>query len=161
MERGVAPASPGIYALYSGRDVAYVGKAVSVRSRIDQHLVLRNSSITTGVAAVSLNPDLLTEVRWWTDARFADALNLAAAELVAFDVLQPVLRSRGGVSQEARALAADREFRATMVVKFTGPSSGHRTVLRLEAALGRLTELERRVALLEAAVAEVKRGAQP
>jgi len=55
------PSVPGIYALYgvdgSARFVAYVGKAGKLRERLGQHLVRRDSSITTGASVVSLNPD--------------------------------------------------------------------------------------------------------
>lgn len=37
---------------------------------------------------------------------------LLAAELVAFDILEPALRSRGGITNEARQLYGDAEFKA-------------------------------------------------
>ena len=68
------PKVPAVYALYGGRGrgsyVAYVGQAVKLRVRIEQHLVRRDSSVVTGVAAVSLNPDHVTEVRWWVHPEF-------------------------------------------------------------------------------------------
>jgi excinuclease UvrABC nuclease subunit len=62
------PNLPAIYAMYGGqgrsRYVAYVGLATKLKSRVEQHLVRRDSSVTTGVSAVSLNPEYVTEVRW-------------------------------------------------------------------------------------------------
>ena len=62
------PATPAVYAIQGGwgryRYVAYVAIADDLKRRIDQHLVRRDSSITTGVAAASLAPDPVTEVVW-------------------------------------------------------------------------------------------------
>ena len=61
------PNRPALYALMSGAgaraDIAYVGTAGKLRQRITQHLVRRDSSVTTGTSAVQLNPDYVTEVR--------------------------------------------------------------------------------------------------
>jgi hypothetical protein len=42
-----------------------------------------------------LNPDYVTELRWWEHPDFAERYVLEAAELVAYDMLNPALRSRG------------------------------------------------------------------
>ena len=53
------PRVPGIYVMRTKTDdVAYVGLSNKLRDRIDQHLYLRDSSVTTGVQATVLNPDL-------------------------------------------------------------------------------------------------------
>jgi excinuclease UvrABC nuclease subunit len=86
------PNVPAIYAMYGGEDrryVAYVGIGDNLRQRITQHLVNVNSSATTATGAVRLHPDHLTAVVWWEHASFADRVGLQAAELVAFDVLEP------------------------------------------------------------------------
>ena len=92
------PSVPAVYALYGGhgahRYVGYVGISDNLKRRINHHLVQRSSSVVTGVAVASLNPDLVTEVEWWEDKSFGKTLRLAAAELVAFEILNPVLRSR-------------------------------------------------------------------
>ena len=99
------PSNAGIYALYGGTGsvfVAYVGTADNLRRRLNQHLVLRNSSVTAGTSIVSLQPDLIREVRWWTDPDFQeDSTALLAAELIAFEILEPALRSRGSVTRAA------------------------------------------------------------
>ena len=93
------PNAPAVYALYSGdrgaRYIAYVGIAGALKRRIVEHCIRRNSSVTTGASAVSLNPDLLTSMEWWEHPSFGETVNLKAAEMVAFEVLQPALRSRG------------------------------------------------------------------
>lgn len=109
------PTVPAVYAMYGGQNprlyVAYVGVAGRLKSRIIQHLVRRDSSVTTGTSAVVLNPDYVTEVRWWEHPDFAERHVLEAAELVAFDVLDPALRSRGGIPARAKELYAAEAFR--------------------------------------------------
>src|SRR3712207_4555331 len=85
------PSCPAVYGMYGGRGrssyVAYVGIADVLRRRIIQHLVNRDSSVATGTAAVGLNPDYVTAVRWWEHPEFGQRHVLEAAELVAFDIL--------------------------------------------------------------------------
>ena len=63
------PQKPAVYALMGGygrnRYVAYVGVASKLRQRIIQHLVNRDSSVATGTSAACLNPDYVSEIRWW------------------------------------------------------------------------------------------------
>ena len=98
------PNSPAVYAMYGGHDrmrfVAYVGVADKLKRRIIQHLVNRDSSVATGTSAVGLNPDYVTEVRWWEHPRFNDWNVLVAAELMAFEVFDPALRSRGRIPRK-------------------------------------------------------------
>jgi hypothetical protein len=47
------------------RYVACVGLGSKLRGRVEQHLTRRDCSVTTGVSAVSLNPDKVPEVHWW------------------------------------------------------------------------------------------------
>src|SRR5215218_2579111 len=100
------PKKPAVYAMYGGWPprlwVAYVGEAGHLASRIDQHFVRRDSSVATGAAAATLNPDAVREVRWWEHASFAEKVERQAAELVAFDILGPALRSRGGIGPKAK-----------------------------------------------------------
>jgi hypothetical protein len=149
------PNLPALYAMYGGRGsglyVAYVGIAgTSLRGRVEQHLIRRDSSVTTGVAAVSLNPDAVTEVRWWTHERFGARLALEAAELVAFDVLNPALRSRGTVSAQAKALYGDSAFVGEVRELLSGKPAGILILPSLVEALARITSLEERIAAIEA-----------
>lgn len=143
------PNVPAVYALYGGRDnslyVAYIGVADRLRNRIDQRLVRRDSSVASRYAAVGLNPDQVTELRWWTDASFADRSQLEAAELVAFDALEPALRSRGRVQEPSRILHADPAFHDRLRIQFTGPSSGRLVLPNLQDALDRIAALQRQV----------------
>lgn len=144
---------PAVYAMYGGRSssayVAYVGVADVLKRRVVQHLIRRDSSVTTGMSAVSLNPDLVTEVRWWEHPRFTERAVLLAAELVAFDVLEPALRSRGGITGEAKQLYFDESFSVSMRSHFASEATGRLLIPTLQATLERIEDLERRVAALE------------
>jgi hypothetical protein len=111
-ENSTIPQAPALYLLedFNG-NAAYVGMSGQLRSRIDQHFVRRDSSVTTGVAAASLNPDRIRRVKWWLDDRFGQREWLEAAELVAFEIFEPTLRSLGGISEKARAICEQRGFR--------------------------------------------------
>ncbi len=147
------PQVPSVYAMYGGegrgRYVAYVGIAQKLKGRVVQHLVRRDSSVTTGTSAVQLNPDYVTEVEWWEHPDFAQRHVLEASELVAFDVLDPALRSRGAPQEKARERYADEGFRQEMRLLFEGEPAGRLVIPTLEDALERIAELEGRVAELE------------
>ena len=146
------PNDPAIYAMYGGgerRWVAYVGMAGHVRQRVEQHLVLRDSSVATGTSTVGLNPDHVRAVEWWQHSLFSDKTDRAAAELVAFDVLEPALRSRGGINKLARERAGQPDFRAQMVALFKGPPTGRVLLPTFDELVERIEELERRLESLE------------
>ena len=85
------PNVPAVYALYSGgkgpKYVAYVGIAGRLKQRIVQHLIKRDSSVTTGTSAVNLNPDQVMSLSWWVHTDFDETVKLKAAEMVAFEIL--------------------------------------------------------------------------
>ena len=147
------PNIPAVYALYGGQGhglyVAYVGVADKLKNRIRQHLVRRDSSVTTGTSAAGLNPDYVTEVRWWEHSRFADRYVLEAAELAAFDELEPALRSRGKVTNSVKQLCSDNSWRQEMHRLFSSEPAGYLIIPSLLDALDRIADLERRVELLE------------
>jgi len=119
-----------------------------------QHLVKRDSSIATGTSAVALNPDYVTEVRWWEHPDFSKRHVLEAAELVAFDVLDPALRSRGAIQEQAKQLYADESFREKMRAVFLSEPTGRIIFPTLRDALKRIAQLERRLAALEQRLAK-------
>jgi hypothetical protein len=138
--------------MYGGderRYVAYVGIADELRRRVTQHLISRNSSVTTGTTAVGLNPDHVRGVEWWEHPAFTNRVDLAAAELIAFDVLEPALRSRGAIPSDARHRAHDNSFRVELTELFQRPPAG-RLILHSFAALAeRVAQLEHRLAHME------------
>ncbi|HDN80501.1 MAG TPA: hypothetical protein ENG33_08570 [Chloroflexi bacterium] len=147
------PNVPAIYALYGGRGrglyVAYVGAAEALKRRIIQHIVSRDSSVAVGTSAVNLNPDYVTEIRWWEHPEFAERYILEAAELVAFEVLNPALRSRGNISQRAKQLYENEEFRRKMRSVFTGEPTGRLRLLTLQDVIEKIIELEERLNAIE------------
>jgi hypothetical protein len=150
------PNVPAVYALYGGAGrsqyVAYVGIADRLKERITQHLVRRDSSIVTGVSTVGLNPNLVTEVRWWVHPDFSDRTVLQAGELLAFDALEPALRSRGGITGEAKSLYNTTEFKDRMLPLFTESPAGRLVRPTLQDAMQRIAELEREVAHLKSRI---------
>ena len=147
------PNAPAVYAFYSGgrgpQYVAYVGIAGKLKQRIVQHLIRRDSSVATGTSAVSLNPDQLTRIEWWEHPKFERTVNRKAAEMVAFDILQPALRSRGRDDSAGREVMAQASFRESMEVLFKGQPSGAVDFLTLADALQRIDQLERQIKALE------------
>jgi hypothetical protein len=147
------PDAPAVYAMYAGKGqglyCAYIGVAGKLKQRVFQHLVRRDSSVTTGTSAVVLKPEYITEIRWWEHQDFSERHILEAGELVAFDVLEPILRSRGGIQEKARQRHFDEVFRANMLALFQGEPSGRISLMTLQDAFERIAELERRVKELE------------
>jgi hypothetical protein len=147
------PNRPALYALYGGAGtrayVAYVGIAESLKRRAAQHLLLRDSSVATGTSAVGINPDYVTALKWWEHSRFSERKALQAAEMVAFDVLDPALRSRGGVSKAAQALYDSRDFRKEMETLLKKNPSGHLRIPSLEGVARGLARLEERLEKIE------------
>ena len=147
------PNRPALYALYGGAGtrvyVAYVGIADSLRRRAAQHLLLRDSSVATGTSAVGINPDYVTALKWWEHHRFSDRKVLEAAEMVAFDVLDPALRSRGGISKVAQALYDSRPFRKEMETLLKKSPSGYLRIPSLEGVARGLAQLEERLQRIE------------
>lgn len=154
------PSIPAVYAMYGGSSprAAYVGVAGKLKQRIIQHLVRRDSSVTTGTSVVSLNPDLVTRLNWWTHPRFESRDALEAAELIAFDVLDPVLRSTGNITDCAKQLYENQRFVSEMQTLFMAQPAGELTIRSLENAFEIIEQLTERLADLEKQIATLKRG---
>jgi hypothetical protein len=154
------PDVPAVYALYAGRGrdvyVAFIGVTQDLKTRIEQHLVSRDSRVAGATSAVSINPEYVTEVRWWTHPMFLEQSSLEAAMLIACDILDPVLRSESGISDQARKLYNEPPFVARIMELIKERAAGHFVVRTLDDAWEqidahkhRLAELERRLAQLE------------
>jgi hypothetical protein len=147
------PNRPALYALYGGAGsrayVAYIGITDSLKRRAAQHLLLRDSSISTGTSAVGINPAYITALKWWEHHRFSKRAALEAAERVAFDVLDPALRSRRGFSKAAQALYGNRPFRKEMETLLKESPSGYLAMPSSEEVSRRLSRLEERIEKME------------
>lgn len=154
------PDVPAVYALYAGRGhdvyVAFIGMTHDLKMRIEQHLVRRDTNLAGATSAVSINPEYVTEVRWWTHPAFLEQASLEAGMLIACDVLEPVLRSEAGVGDQARKLYNEPPFVARMVEMIKQRPAGHFVVRtlddaweRIDAHEQRLADLERRLAAFE------------
>ena len=143
---GTVPTKPGIYLLEDfSENVTYVGISKELRARLDQHFNRRDSSVTTGVAAACLNPDSIWRAKWWLDSRLEEKTWREAAELVAFDMFQPTLRSLGGISEAARAIYAKGTFKQTAQSMLNRAPDGEFLPLNLPNLLARVKELRERV----------------
>ena len=96
-----------------------------------------------------LNPDYVTNLSWWEHPDFEEAEKLKAAELIAFEVLNPVLRSRGAVNRSALQLVSDKVFYEEIKDLFESSPTGNIKFPSLSDALERINKLERRVQQLE------------
>lgn len=150
---GEVPRVPGVYAMHGGDPprtwVAYVGIAGDIQGRLIQHFVRRDSSVVTQSSAVGLNIDFVNHVDWWQHPDFTDADHRHAAEMIAFDVLDPALRSRGNPRRSARLLVEDRAFRSAMEQLFKQPATGRFTPPRLRDVATQVRRLENRLEQLE------------
>jgi hypothetical protein len=129
--------------------VAYVGIAGNLRTRLDQHFVKRDSSVVTGTSAVGVNVEHVRYIDWWTRTLFDDENRLHAAELVAFDVLDPALRSRGRPRQAARAYLDDPNFVNDVRKIIGGPADGRLVLPEIADLSDAVADLQRRVDALE------------
>lgn len=137
------PQAAGVYLLedFNG-NAAYVGMSSRLRARIEQHFIRRDSSITTGAAAASLNPDRIHTIKWWLEERFTNREWLEAAELVAFEVFEPTLRSLGGVSEKARTISEEPGFKDEVRSILSRAPDGEFLPLNLKNLHARVLALE-------------------
>jgi hypothetical protein len=147
------PNCPALYALCGGTSrhayVAYVGITDKLKRRAAQHLLTRDSSAATGTSATGINPDYVTEIRWWEHRRFSKPAAREAAELVAFGVLDPALRSRKRVGKAAQDLLMSSRFRKEMEMLLKNAPTGHLHIPSLEQVARRLATFEDRLARIE------------
>jgi hypothetical protein len=138
------PNVPAVYAFYSGgrgpQYAAYVGIAGRLKQRIIQHLIRRDSSVATGTSAVNLNPDQVTSLSWWEHADFKHTVNLKAAEMVAFEILNPALRSRGTTDKAGSQLLKEEDYYSKMQVLFQGNPTGSVAFVTLTDPMNILTD---------------------
>lgn len=147
------PNCPALYALYGGTGrhayVAYVGITDKLKRRAAQHLLTRDSSAATGTSATGINPDYVTEIRWWEHPRFSKPAAREAAELVAFKLLDPALRSRKPIGKAAQELLKSSRFRKEMEMLFKKKPTGRLPIPSLEQVARRLSVFEDRLDRIE------------
>jgi len=148
------PDIPAVYAFHSaGRGkqyVAYVGFAHHLKQRVVKHLIGRDNSNENGFSAISLNPNQLTRLEWWEHPSFDKTINMKVAAMVAFEILQPALRSRARDDNVGKLTIHDDSFVISMQELFKGPATGSVDMFSFSDALRRIDLLEKRVHQLEA-----------
>jgi hypothetical protein len=147
------PNRPALYALYGGTGrhayVANVGITDKLKRRVAQHLLTRDSSAATDPSAVGINPDYVTEIRWWEHGRFSKPAAREAAELVAFKLLDPALRSRKPIGRASQELLKSSRFRKEMETLLNKTPTGHLHIPSLEQVARRLSAFEDRLNKIE------------
>ena len=108
----------------------------------------RDSSASTGTSATGINAEYVTEIWWWEHPRFSELPVREAAELVAFDLLNPALRSRKGIGKAAQKLCESSRFRKEMGKLIKKPT-GRLTLPSLDRVWRRLSAVEDRLATVE------------
>ncbi len=96
-----------------------------------------------------MNIELVHHVDWWEHPKFVEENHRHAAEMIAFDVLDPALRSRGRPRRNAQQLASDGPFRVLMQDLFAQSPTGRLTPPRLSDIATRLSAVEARLDELE------------
>jgi hypothetical protein len=143
------PNVPAIYVLYGGKGSrkfeAYVGITDKLHRRVHQHLIKRDSSVSTGTSVVSLNPDYVTSLKWWEYPEFAKKECREAAEIIAFKKFNPVLRSRGNHSTQAKELENDATFKKNIEELLEKPPTNQKEFPDFQDLLEKLNNLEREV----------------
>lgn len=143
------PSVPAVYLMYEGKDVIYAGVSKSLKARILQHLIRRDSSITTGASAVSINPDYLDKIVWYQYDSFEDKITREAAEIIAFDVFKPVIKSRGKVNNASKELSLNEDFKKEITNLFDKGISGYLKIENFETVLYKVSKLEEKINLLQ------------
>ena len=145
------PNLPSVYAIYGKNHEIpiYIGKTKTLKERIKQHLISRNSSIVTGQNGYSLDPDYVEKVAWWQHEYFYDPSQLEAAELIGFEQMNPIIRSQGNKTKKAIEKKDDINFEQEMIQLFQEQPCGELIITNLNQALKRITELEDRLEKLE------------
>ena len=148
--RSSIPKEAGIYAMYDrNREVAYVGVSKNLRNRIEDHMTYRSSSVTTGVSATVLNPEKVGHICWWLNPKFSDKGYREAAEVIAFKILNPSLRSRGKVINRTKPFLEDQTFCDEMARLFRSKPSGVFYPKTFDNLADLVLELQNRVSELE------------
>ena len=96
-----------------------------------------------------LNPEKVGYIRWWLNPKFSDKGYREAAEVIAFKVLNPSLRSRGKVINRTQPFLEDQTFCDEMECLFRDEPSGAFYPKTFDNLVDLVLELDKRVSELE------------
>jgi len=146
---GEVPNIPCVYIFLGGKEraehIVYVGIANKLRDRLIQHLVNYDSSVTCGMSTARIIPDKVSKIKYWSHREFKNRVKLEAAELIAFDFFNPILKSRGKIRTESIVLASNAKFKKTMENLFSDHPLGIFIRLDLDDVIERLLKLEKKI----------------
>ena len=109
-----------------------------------------------GTSVAILNPDYVSDVRWWIHDDFADKDVRKAAEVIAAEILDPVLKSRRGPTDKAQGKLGEADFQTRMKSLFESQPAGHLKILTLKDALNKIDNLQDRILALEIRLRRLK-----
>ena len=104
--------------------MVFVGIAESLLERVVEQLAIREAPSVLSSSKLALEPAFLSELHWWEHSEFTDSDALRAAEFVASDLFDPVLRSRRPIGTKAAQLVENHAFRTRMHAALTAPPTG-------------------------------------
>ena len=152
------PQFPGIYGFKGPNDIqdnySYIGISNKLRERVSQHLLKRDSSVSTGASTISLNPDKIAECHWWIHETFGNRETLEAAELIAFERFNPTLVSRCSPSTKALDISNNEDSIKQMEKLFSNVPSGYIKFYDLSWAINKIKELENEILELKKVISD-------
>ncbi len=146
------PNKPAIYILLSGKgqnSILYVGETDNLRRRIGQHIVKRDSSVTMEGSPVKIDPTHVEKVEWWEHSDLENPVAREAAELIAFEIFNPRVRSGANVRKDSVTMSKDAKFYGTISSLFKGLPTGRLVIMNIESVVEKLVALEERISKLE------------
>jgi hypothetical protein len=148
------PLRPAVYVLHGfGVSVdeapVFVGVAENLRRRAAEQLVIDHGQLSSS-SSLPLRAGWISELRWWEHPSFEDRHALRAAELVASEHLDPLLRSRVDISALARRIYEEDESRARLLSIFQAPPTGSLPLPSLAALMQRIEDIDSRLQRLAA-----------
>ena len=154
------PQLPGINGFKRPNNIqdnySYIGLSNKLRESVSQHLLKRDSNVTTGASAISLNPDKIAECHWWIHESFGTREYLEAAELIAFERFNLTLVSRVTPSARSLEISNDEGFKKQMDKLFLNVPSGYIKFYDLSWAINKIKELENEILELKRVISDKK-----
>jgi hypothetical protein len=145
------PSQPGVYAFHARDSLLWVGYGMSIRERVEHHLLQGEPIKNPGVSqAVAPDPARVTKVVWWLYREKPDVASLEAAWELAVRELSPHMRPRHAVEGEALAHLEDVEFVRRVRARLAGPPDGVFVPQNLDPLTRNVIELEGKVDSLRA-----------
>jgi hypothetical protein len=146
------PLQPAVYVLHGvGASLddppVFVGMAENLRRRATEQLVIEQGRLAPS-SSLAMRAGWLSQLRWWEHPSFEDRHVLRAAELVASEHLDPLLRSRVDITGPARRIYEEDESHARLLTIFQAPPTGTLHLPTLSELTKRINNIDHHLQLL-------------